>query len=422
MSQRVPVILTNIIDRLTREKDNITAIYGERSKEELKQCVGEISKLKYELQTDKEMMELPGNESDQFEWNKLLKEIAPNNTYFTAVWLYAECFVYRKLKSIFEETQTLKDFDYFDQLKALELSKSMPALARVIKSVNEFNSVFRTQTEIGEFFCKLIKQDLWGNRNDLSISLGKELESNANNPLLELEKFNNDLLIDQTADIWKCISAEKKNKIVDVISDNSGFELLSDFILCDFIIHHKLADKVRFRVKCIPWFISDVVPKDFHYTLDELKKSQDPVLKEAGEKWSAYVQRGQFELTEPDHFFTSPFEFYKMEKIAPTLYHSITESHLAIFKGDLNYRKLLGDVNWNPTTDFRTALNGFEPTNLCTLRTVKADLICGLKPGMYEEMWEKDEKWMATGQYGIIQFVSKRTNQWSLKKLNARLP
>lgn len=410
MAMRVPVILTNIIDRLTREKDNIVARFGETSRDELKQCIGEISKLKYELQTDKEMRELPGNESDQFEWNKLItKDIVPNNTYFTAVWLYSECYVYRRLKSIFEETQSLKEFDYFEHSKELELFKSMPAISRVITSVNEFSSVYRTPSEIEDFFCKLLKQDLWGNRNDLSITLGQEIEANNCNPLLDIEKFNDDLLIDQSHDIYKCLNTDKPNKVVDLICDNSGFELLSDLILCDFLIQYKFATKIRFRVKAIPWFISDVIPKDFYYALDELEKSEDTTLKEAGIKWKKYLADGQFELIEPaHHFFTSPYEFYKMEKIAPELYQSIAESHLAIFKGDLNYRKLLGDVNWNPTSDFRTALNNFEPTNLCALRTVKADLICGLKPGQFEDLWEKDENWMKTGQYGTIQYVSKQ--------------
>jgi hypothetical protein len=408
LSHRVPIILTNIIDRLTRDKDAIIEKYGEMSRDELKFCIGEISKLKYELQTNKEMVALPGDDFDKYEWNKLLNEIKPNNAYFSAVWLYAECYIYKKLKSIFEETASLKDFDYFEQSKVLEFQKSLSTISRLLKSVNEFNAVFRTNSEIEDFFCKLLKQDLWGNRNDLSITLGAEIVQVDTDPLEELEKFNNDLLVDQTRDIWKCISEEKPRKVVDLICDNSGFELLSDFILCDFIIHHKLAEKVRFRVKAIPWFISDVIPKDFYYTLDELAASDDTVLKDAGIKWKEYLKSGKFELIEPaHHFFTSPYEFYKMEKIAPELYSSIGEAHLAIFKGDLNYRKLLGDINWNATVDFCTALSHFHPTNLCTLRTVKADLICGMKAEAYEELWDKDVNWMATGQYGVIQYCSK---------------
>lgn len=180
--------------------------------------------------------------------------------------------------------------------------------------------------------------------------------------------------------------------------------------MCDFIIHHKLASKIRFRVKSIPWFISDVTPKDFHYTLSELEKCEDETLREASKKWNKYLENGQFILEPAHHFFTSAHEFYKMERVAPELYQSIAEAHLAIFKGDLNYRKLLGDINWNPTIDFRTALNNFLPTNLCAMRTVKADLICGLKIGQWEDLWEKDENWMATGQYGVIQFVEKKSS------------
>lgn len=409
MSTRVPVILTNIVDRINREREQIIERYGEVCREELKLCIGEISKLKYELQTDKEMTELPGDESDQAEWNKLLQEIKPNNSYFSAVWLYAECYIYRRLKTVFEESRTLKDFDYFEHSKRLELSKSLQSISRVMNSVNEFNAEPRTHEEVGDFFCRLLKQDLWGNRNDLSITLGAETEQAESNPLQEIDKFNSDLLIDQTFEIWHCLSeSDKENKIVDIICDNSGFELLSDLILCDFIIQHKLAAKIRLRTKRIPWFISDVTPKDFYFTLDQLEKSSDLILSDAGRRYKSYIANGQFELIEPaDHFFTSPYEFQKMQKIAPALWDSIAESHLAIFKGDLNYRKLLGDVNCDPTTIFRIALNYFIPTNLCALRTVKADLICGLTPGASERLFEKDPRWMATGQYGVIQFVSK---------------
>lgn len=407
MSTRVPIILTSILDRLTRDREEIAEKFGELSREEIKLCIGEISKLKYELQTNKEMTELPGNESDQYEWNKMLQEIVPNNAFFSAVWLYAECYVYRRLRSIFEESRSLKDFDYFEHSKQHELEKSLPAIALVMKSVNEFNSVYRTPTEVGDFFIKMLKQDLWGNRNDLSITLGAETKDIRTNPLNEIDNYNKDLLIDQTGEIWSCISVDKENKVVDLICDNGGFELLSDFILCDFIIHHKLAKKIRFRLKAIPWFISDATSKDFHEAIEELEKSDNAALAEAGRRFKSYLTSGQFELMSPHNFFTSPYEFYKMPKIAPELYNSLSEAHLVIIKGDLNYRKLLADVNWPPTTVFRIALNHFLPSNLCSLRTVKADLICGLVTGQSEELWEKDVTWMISGQYGTIQFVSK---------------
>lgn len=410
MSTRVPVIITNILDQISRDKEIIIEKFGELSREELKLAIGEISKLKYELQTDKKMIEIPGDESDQYEWNRLLKEIEPNNSYFSSVWLYAECYIYRRLQSIFAETQSLKDFDYFEFSKKLELKNSMETIALVLKSVNEFNSTGTSQEQVRVFLQKLLKVNLWGNRHDLSISLGKEIEQKESNPLDDVEAFSKELLVDQTQDIWNCLSVEKSGKIVDIINDNSGYELLCDLALADFIITHKLASKIRFRVKAIPWFISDALPSDFRFTISELKKHDKAVLSDAGTRYENYLKSGEFELIDPaDPFFTSPYEYYKMAKIAPTLYRSIAEAHLAIFKGDLNYRKLLADINWDPTTDFRISLSGFEPTNICALRTIKADLVSGLKPGLAEELYEQEgSKWMSTGKYGVIQFVNKR--------------
>lgn len=212
----------------------------------------------------------------------------------------------------------------------------MSKISRVIKSVNEFNATNPGVEAIGAFLQKLLKVNLWGNRNDLSITLGKEIEQSAADPLDEVETFNRELLVDQTKDIWDCLNDGKTDKIVDIINDNSGYELLCDLVLADFIIQHNLATKIRFRVKTIPWFISDVLPADFKFTISELAQHKDEILSGAGTKWENFINNGQFELIEPaDHFFTSPYEFFKMEQIAPALFQSIAESHLAIFKGDL---------------------------------------------------------------------------------------
>lgn len=40
------------------------------------------------------------------------------------------------------------------------------------------------------------------------------------------------------------------------------------------------------------------------------------------------------------------------------LYESLGEAAIVFFKGDLNYRKLMGEMNWPPTTTFEDALRG----------------------------------------------------------------
>lgn len=50
---------------------------------------------------------------------------------------------------------------------------------------------------------------------------------------------------------------------------------------------------------------------------------------------------------------------------------------------------------------------GFRPTNLCSLRTIKADLVCELKDGIADALQKEDAMWMETGQYGVIHFAAK---------------
>lgn len=102
-----------------------------------------------------------------------------------------------------------------------------------------------------------------------------------------------------------------------------------------------------------------------------------------------------------------------MKEHDPVLYAKLSDAKLVIFKGDLNYRKLLGDINWEYTTKFTKALRGFQPTNVLALRTVKSDVCVGLSPGVAEEFFRKDETWMCTGQYGLIQTTIAGTCQCS---------
>uniref|UniRef100_A0A182QQA6 Sugar phosphate phosphatase n=1 Tax=Anopheles farauti TaxID=69004 RepID=A0A182QQA6_9DIPT len=409
MRERLPIILTQVIDQLSKDKEQIVENFGgEIAREELKAAIGEISKLKYELQTDKDFRPLCTALGDKSVWNSFIESLGSDNSYFSACWLYAETYMYRRLNSIFENTKTLHKLDYFQQQKHKALTNSYDAMVAVLRSIEAFNSESKTIDEIGSFFCKLLKANLWGNRCDLSISAGQDVKQDGD-PFSMLDSLDVCIVSDQTRDIWQCINVEDPSTgIIEIVNDNSGYELFTDLCLADFIIQHKLAEKVFFNVKAIPWYISDVTPKDMQWTLDTLAaQTSEPLLAQFGTRLKEHFASGLLEMRPVDNFWTSPYEFYRMQDIAPTLYNTLSQAKLVIFKGDLNYRKLLGDYNFPYTTPFHEALRGFLPTNLCTLRTVKADLICGLPDGMAEELTRKDASWMVTGEYGVIQFAEK---------------
>lgn len=161
------------------------------------------------------------------------------------------------------------------------------------------------------------------------------------------------------------------------------------------------------RIKGQPWFVSDTMKTDFKWTLDKLSSLSDsPSLVTVGNRWKGFLDAGTWTIDD-DAFWTYPHVYSEMSKVDPELYDRLGEADLVIFKGDLNYRKLVGDLNWETTVSFSTALQGFLPSNVASLRTLKADVVTGLAPGKAEETFKKDPNWMTGGDWGVIQMASK---------------
>ncbi|EAT33467.1 AAEL014253-PA, partial [Aedes aegypti] len=391
--------LTQVIDQLSKDKEQIVQHFGEDAREELKQAIGEISKLKYELQTDKEFTPIATELGDEQVWNDFIAGLGNDNSYYSACWLYAETYMYRRLNNIFESTTLLKKLDYFQQQKHKSLTNSYDAMGAVMQSIEHFN------IKLSPILSQL---NLWGNRCDLSLTAGQDYQQDGD-PLSLLESCNSYIVSDHSPAVWDHVRQLKASSpvVIDIVNDNSGYELFTDLCLADFIIEHGLASRVNFNVKAIPWYISDVTPKDMQWTLSTLMAHENPLLSAFGHRLQSRFDAGTLHLKEVNNFWTSPYEFHRMQDIEPTLYRELGQSDLLIFKGDLNYRKLLGDFNFPYTTPFRDALRGFHPTALCSLRTVKADLICGLTEGLSDKLDAKDSCWMTTGEYAVIQFTGK---------------
>ncbi len=75
---------------------------------------------------------------------------------------------------------------------------------------------------------------------------------------------------------------------------------------------------------------------------------------------------------------------------------------LTILKGDLNYRRLVGDRDWPPTTPF-TDVTAYFPGLLAALRTLKSDVITGLDPATVAELDATGQPWRTDGSHGLIQ-------------------
>lgn len=184
--------------------------------------------------------------------------------------------------------------------------------------------------------------------------------------------------------------------------DNAGYEVFSDLCLADFLITKGLAQTVRFYVKSMPWFVSDVTMYDFHWLIARLSTNDHDALKSIGMRWSRYLKAKTWVVI--DHgFWTLPIEYAHMEAVNPDLYKKLSEAKIVFFKGDLNYRKLFGKRKILATAPVDISLQGFHPTKIASLRTLKCDVVCGLAKGVAENIAVEDMYWNETGSWGVIQ-------------------
>ena len=81
------------------------------------------------------------------------------------------------------------------------------------------------------------------------------------------------ILTDHTKETWQCLVVNGKGSIIDIVMDNSGFELFTDLCLADFLVTCGASAKVRMRVKNQPWFVSDTTPHDITWTMNQLNRT-----------------------------------------------------------------------------------------------------------------------------------------------------
>ena len=86
-----------------------------------------------------------------------------------------------------------------------------------------------------------------------------------------------------------------------------------------------------------------------------------------------------------------------------SLRRELGKSDLVLFKGDMNYRRLLGDRHWGYEDPFEEIMAYF-PAPVVAIRTLKAEVVCGLRPGQADETAAKDPEWMVDAKWGVIQF------------------
>ncbi|XP_013420082.1 protein-glutamate O-methyltransferase isoform X2 [Lingula anatina] len=418
IKDRLPVILAKTVDAVHRLKNDIKEQHGEAGMEDLKSINGKLSKLRNEVQTDKAIIPIHDGRLNFEVWNAYLEKITCDNdgrtpSWFQDAWLYVECYMYRRIQEAVEECKVLKTLDPFQGQKDQALLSSADAVSILMEFLEGIlgNLPSMDDSKFRPLFDQFFELDLWGNKCDLSISAGHD-NFQTESPIAMLDVFRSFLLVDNLNQMWDDLHKLNKRKDgsvrLDIVLDNAGFELISDMCLAEFLLTSKMVSEVHFHPKRFPWFVSDTTKKDFIWTLETCRTSDNKAMADFGQMWEERLVDGSWIIKEHD-FWTLPHDYHDMETIAPDLYADLSKSDLILFKGDLNYRKLVGDRNWPHTTPFDVALRGFRPSALCALRTLKADVVVGLLEGQDRVACKHTARWMVTGEFAVIQYCEKKS-------------
>ncbi|XP_045462521.1 damage-control phosphatase ARMT1-like isoform X2 [Harmonia axyridis] len=367
-------------------------------REELKKIVDELAALKYELQSNRELTPIVSNDPDAEIFNDFLQkrkvEDGHTSPYSTTI-MFAESYLYRRLRMVFEKKKILKDYDFFKKIKEDAFEEATPIMRELAIHMEEGCECISDKDAIFD----LMKITLWANKYDLAVNKGVEHGVHLN----MARKLEPNVVCDHSEAIWEAFHSNQDNDSIAYVLDNAGYELFCDLCLSDMLITKGLTSHVTFHAKAMPCYVSDVTLNDVNWMIQTLKKHIDPHLRCLGQRWDDYVANKTWEFHD-NPFWHYPLDYTHMQAYAPELHNQLASANLIIFKGDLNYRKLFGDINWDPNTPVDQGLRGFLPAKLCVLRTVKFGVVCGIPDEVADKCMKADVNWKESGNYGVIQY------------------
>lgn len=263
-------------------------------------------------------------------------------------------------------------------------------------------------------FEEMTQIALWGNATDLSLLVKlslDEIQSLQGSAAIRQNQRN--IVVNDMQKTWRYLQARTRIGQIDIVLDNSGFEFFTDLVYASYLLRSDLASKIVLHVKDFPWFVSDVTPNDLDSVLSMLASSTvfpdrsgiDPLLLSLKGDFA----QGTIDIARHS-FWTQSASFHHLPSAASDLMAMLRKSDLVIFKGDLNYRKLVNDSFWPHTTPFDVALGPMGRSSgvkILSLRTNKADVCVGLASEDLVQSLDReapDAAWIRSGRYAVISF------------------
>ncbi|MFI2432786.1 damage-control phosphatase ARMT1 family protein [Streptomyces sp. NPDC018693] len=332
---------------------------------------------------------LPADAPDGERWRAWGLDTHTGRSWFDVPWLWAESYFYRQLLQAvgYFTPGPWQGVDPFRPVKLAELDA--PATDEELAALDALAS--RPAEERAR---ALLHGSLWGNRADLGFRLSDAgAEGRAAAP---------GLVADDSEALWPLLTGAGT---LCLVADNSGRELVPDLLLLAHLLAEGRIGRAVLHIKPHPYYVSDATTADVLDALRRLTAAPGVAADHGRRLWTAMTDGTLTVRAHP--FSAAPLPYAEMPA---DLRAEFASADLTILKGDLNYRRLVGDRRWPPTTAFAEVTAHF-PGPVAALRTLKSDVITGLAPDTEAALVAAEgQRWRISGTHALIQVRAQTTS------------
>ncbi|XP_028579504.2 damage-control phosphatase ARMT1 isoform X2 [Podarcis muralis] len=163
IKDKLPVILTRVINNLEQHKNEFFEEHGEKGIEAEKKVIVLLTKLRDELQADKPLTSLNDSLPDTTLWNQCLEYHQKSSdgppSWFQSPWLYTECYMYRRIHEALAQNPPISDYDVFKKEKDHGFFESQEAIIVLSTYLQELlkNIKGLDEKSLKEEFLKLLQ-------------------------------------------------------------------------------------------------------------------------------------------------------------------------------------------------------------------------------------------------------------------------
>ncbi|MFI9545599.1 damage-control phosphatase ARMT1 family protein [Streptomyces sp. NPDC052016] len=329
---------------------------------------------------------LPAGAHDRDRWQAWGMDAYAGRSWFEVPWLWSESWFYRRLLHAvgYFGPGPWQGIDPFRPFKLAELDA--PETDGELAALDGLASRPAEQQAHA-----LLHGSLWGNRADLGFRLS---DAGA-----EDRDAAPGLVADDSDALRSLLPASAgATGTLCVVADNAGRELIPDLLLAAHLLAHGRIGRVVLHVKPYPYYVSDATTADVVDALRRLTAAPGEAAGYGRHLWSAMADGTLTVRAHP--FAAAPLPYAEMPDDLRAEFGSAT---LTIVKGDLNYRRLVGDRLWPPTTPFAD-VTAYFPGPVAALRTLKSDVITGLSADTEAALVAAEgQRWRTGGTHALIQ-------------------